>query len=886
MKKEGEEKKKIILILIICFYPGLEQFIDFDYENWEQVGKKIENRELEVYAATLPEKIELNLTKLYRKIRQKSVNGCLNRTLGIFQRPLPQIIKNLDMRFVDTRSPGLRSFLRNCSPLNLLAGLLDSEIKQDEILNYFFRIDILFYDFQQKGIERLIENIEPIKKVWQLLEEYKDRQITRKGSGNKVLDETRAVKDPFEEVDFRADFKVYVLESQLRRLESRYRDGALMEQLEHLLDQINDLYRYSLSKERILDETRQNEWVQTVNREEDRYMSVDEARLKLEKIKQYQALNRVIRENRRTRAPDQIDRDENNTWGYFLCYFLLPCIGCSREKRNEFIEYHEQYGRWETSKLLNLEVAVSNLEMLLEQNPQFQIQDRRLTVQTLEGFQESEFFDIRQLSEDQVELVLSEELVEFFHQGDVKTWRTLKLDQKIMENMICLDLISRKILSRGLEVQTVHFESIQPLKIGSLKMILDLIRDLRNLRNFVVENCVLNQSNIGPIGDLIRWRKASWKRIAFINCGLTDLDLRAIFYQGGRFRGEQYPNLREIDLRSNPQIDPGNSEVLLDIHYELLIRGLEVGLLKRLKQENAGYREAVRQHMIQEGVVGYKSAPGSNYLMQCLYSVFLQCLGSSSIDRYFRRFSLKPIPLEHIQLSVDAEQRILDLEYPFREGTEKSLVVCLENINRFDSLQRLEVQGLSVRVSDHILAENLMGALLKSKNLLSMEFIACQFDLEFLHQWFTSSGLKNYQQISFTSCQINYDPERYFLSSFYNYTTLKERPASETVLRFLTTLTPRHLRFTQTDRPIRESFSFPQSLEEEQVIEQYSVKESCPNYVKRTLVRERDQFYDEKAILKKVDLLYLWIESLHSANTQLPKLKVLDFSGYNFGESQ
>jgi hypothetical protein len=143
----------------------------------------------------------------------------------------------------------------------------------------------------------LVENIDPIKRVWEQLEDYKDRQIPtgQKGENNNKIFSEKGVKDEYSEIDFRSDFKVYVLDTQIKKLKRSLRDKTLLTQLEYLLDKVNDLYRYSLSKERIMEETRQNEWVQTINREEDKYMTIEDARKKLDKIKSYQFYNDLIR---------------------------------------------------------------------------------------------------------------------------------------------------------------------------------------------------------------------------------------------------------------------------------------------------------------------------------------------------------------------------------------------------------------------------------------------------------------------------------------------------------------------------------------------------------------------------------------------------------------
>ena len=84
------------------------------------------------------------------------------------------------------------------------------------------------------------------------------------------------------------------------------------------------------------------------------------------------------------------------------------------------------------------------------------------------------------------------------------------------------------------------------------------------------------------------------------------------------------------------------------------------------------------------------------------------------------------------------------MEYPFKEGSEKSLLVCLSNINKFDYLKKLEINGLTVQIINHELKESLMSALLKSKNLQNLQFNNCSFDLEFIHEWFSNSSHKNY----------------------------------------------------------------------------------------------------------------------------------------------
>jgi hypothetical protein len=41
-------------------------------------------------------------------------------------------------------------------------------------LNYFFRIDVLYYDFIDKGVKYCIENVEAFKEVMKGLQMFKD----------------------------------------------------------------------------------------------------------------------------------------------------------------------------------------------------------------------------------------------------------------------------------------------------------------------------------------------------------------------------------------------------------------------------------------------------------------------------------------------------------------------------------------------------------------------------------------------------------------------------------------------------------------------------------------------------------------------------------------
>lgn len=69
-----------------------------------------------------------------------------------------------------------------------------------------------------------------------------------------------------------------------------------------------------------------------------------------------------------------------------------------------------------------------------------------------------------------------------------------------MEDVICLELIQRKIKARGGELQEIHFHNINPLKVGNLNYVINLIRDLPNTHTLIIENCVINQENVNAIG--------------------------------------------------------------------------------------------------------------------------------------------------------------------------------------------------------------------------------------------------------------------------------------------------------------------------------------------------------------------------------------------------
>jgi hypothetical protein len=61
-------------------------------------------------------------------------------------------------------------------------------------------------------------------------------------------------------------------------------------------------------------------------------------------------------------------------------------------------------------------------------------------------------------------------------------------------------LIQRKIKARGAELEVIHFHNINPLKIGNLNYVVNLIRDLPNTHTLIIENCVINKDNVDAIG--------------------------------------------------------------------------------------------------------------------------------------------------------------------------------------------------------------------------------------------------------------------------------------------------------------------------------------------------------------------------------------------------
>lgn len=55
-------------------------------------------------------------------------------------------------------------------------------------------------------------------------------------------------------------------------------------------------------------------------------------------------------------------------------------------------------------------------------------------------------------------------------------------------------------------MKIIHFKNVNPFKIGSLNYIINLIRDLPQIDTLIIENCVINNTNIEAIGKLIKWK--------------------------------------------------------------------------------------------------------------------------------------------------------------------------------------------------------------------------------------------------------------------------------------------------------------------------------------------------------------------------------------------
>ena len=89
-----------------------------------------------------------------------------------------------------------------------------------------------------------------------------------------------------------------------------------MNELERLITKINDLYRYSLTKDIVLKEYRWNKWVKIVNEEQKRYLSCGQAMEKVSRIINSRVENyRIFEKNQLIELKnkvfqDQIDQEE------------------------------------------------------------------------------------------------------------------------------------------------------------------------------------------------------------------------------------------------------------------------------------------------------------------------------------------------------------------------------------------------------------------------------------------------------------------------------------------------------------------------------------------------------------------------------------------------
>lgn len=166
---------------------------------------------------------------------------------------------------------------------------------------------------------------------------------------------------------------------------------------------------------------------------------------------------------------------------------------------------------------------------------------------------------------------IEDKLLNFFLYENVKIWKVLVLEKNIMDDVICLEMISRKIMARGAELETIHFWNVNPFKVGNLNFVINLLRDLKGIKNLIIENCVINKDNIDAIGNLIRWKSVDWVSIKFLNCGITDNDLRRMIYfkpdrefirdlSKWTLSNEKYPNLELLDLGNNNSLEKDSAQ--------------------------------------------------------------------------------------------------------------------------------------------------------------------------------------------------------------------------------------------------------------------------------------------------------------------------------------
>ena len=189
-------------------------------------------------------------------------------------------------------------------------------------------------------------------------------------------------------------FNAYMHYSQQQKKDAKNR--YLVAKFERLVDQINDLYRYSVSKDRILRENRWNEWVQLKNLETQRYLSVEQAVEKIKKIISVKHCNAQIRENRRTM---RVNRQENAGYCDILTNILFAYCDL---KPNLTVPYLEEYSFYSDSDLQSLQKAVAALAKYVNINQRYTVEQTVIRLDLTKDtereisshFLHNEFFDI------------------------------------------------------------------------------------------------------------------------------------------------------------------------------------------------------------------------------------------------------------------------------------------------------------------------------------------------------------------------------------------------------------------------------------------------------------------------------------------------------------
>lgn len=136
------------------------------------MGSKVYRREIDILAENTFEKYFLYMNKLIMKLNREFQKSCFYSSLGLFEKVLPQKIEVIDLRKIDEYDP-IRSSWKRKVLMCLVPLALESVISQDEILNYLFRIDTLFYDFKEKGVGRIIENKEVFEQIVEQIKKFR-----------------------------------------------------------------------------------------------------------------------------------------------------------------------------------------------------------------------------------------------------------------------------------------------------------------------------------------------------------------------------------------------------------------------------------------------------------------------------------------------------------------------------------------------------------------------------------------------------------------------------------------------------------------------------------------------------------------------------------------